>query len=128
MTNHHKAIVAAFVAASVINFLGVVYFFAPIAASDNSAEAILPPAIAFLIYVVLSVALFDWAARQMRSAYKAAFVVATAQFLLVNVDFVLAGKRGLMTGIASTILLIVTWSCVAYAYSFFTRWNKDQRD
>ena len=128
MSNHHKAIVAAFVAASVINFLGVVYFFAPIAAFDNSAEAILPPAIAFLIYVVLSVALFDWTATHMQSAAKAAFVVGASQFILVNVDYVLTGKRGMFTAGASTVLMVATWVCVALAYSHFQRWSSERSD
>jgi ABC-type maltose transport system permease subunit len=128
MSNHHKAIIAAFLAASVINFLGVVYFFAPIAASDHSASAILPQAIAFLIYVALSVALYDWAATQMQSAGKAAFVVGASQFILVNVDYVLTGKRGIITAGASTVLMVATWVFVAFAYSRFRKWSSDRND
>ncbi len=47
----------------------------------------------------------------------------TSQFLLVNVDFVLAGKRGLLTAGASTLLLVVTWWCVASAYSYFVKFE-----
>ena len=42
------------------------------------------------------------------------------QFILVNVDFVFRGERGLITAGASTVLLVVTWIAVAYAYSAFS--------
>ena len=77
------------------------------------------PAVGLFVYVFLTVMLFDWVARQMGNAYKAAFVVGASQFLLVNVDFVLSGKRGLMTAGASTILIVLTWGSVAFVYSYF---------
>ncbi len=123
MQNYWKALIAAFIAAGVVNLGGVLLFFNPIAQSDTFGEPIVPPIIGFLVYILLSVALFNWTARQLRNAYKAAFVVAASQFILVNVDFVLAGKRGLMTGMASTVLLIVTWASVAFVYSYFVRWE-----
>jgi len=60
------------------------------------------PAVGLLVYVSLSVALFVWVARQLGNPYKAAFVIGASQFVLVNVDFVLRGDRGLMTAGAST--------------------------
>ena len=36
----------------------------------------------------------------------------------------LAGKRGIMTGAASTLLMIATWTSVAFAYSYFARWDR----
>ena len=80
----------------------------------------LVPAAGFLIYVSISIVLFDWVARQLQDAYKAAFVVGASQFILVNVDFVLRGERGLATAVASTVLLVATWISVAAAYSVFT--------
>jgi hypothetical protein len=86
------------------------------------------PAVNLLVYVGLTVALFDWTARQMRSAYKAAFVVAAAQMFLVNVDYVLSGKRGVVTAGASTVLMVVTWLAVAAVYSRFVRWDDQPKN
>jgi len=124
MKRNWQAIFSAFVAASVVNLGGVLLFFDPIAKSDSADGPIVAPAIGFFVYVILSVALFDWTARQVRSAYKAAFIVGASQFILVNVDYVLAGKRGIMTGAASTVLMIATWICVALAYSYFASWDE----
>lgn len=121
MKSDWKALLAAFIAASLVNLAGVVLFFNPIAANNVPAGPIVPPTAGFFAYVALSVGLFDWTARQMQNTRKAAFVVAASQFILVNVDFVLTGKRGLMTGAASTVLMVVTWTCVALAYSYFAQ-------
>jgi hypothetical protein len=106
----------AVLASIVVYLVGVVWFFDPIAKADTTATPLVHPALSLLVYAVLTVALFDWTARQLRHAYKAAFIVAVAQFLLVNVDFVLTGKRGLATAGASTLLMVIAWTCVAFIY------------
>ncbi len=116
-----KSIVAAFVTLGVVTILGVVFFFRPIESADAVSGPLLHPAIGIFVYLALSVGLFDWVARQLRSAYKAAFVIAGSQFILVNVDFVFRGERGLITAGASTLLMIATWAAAAYAYSVFIR-------
>lgn len=83
--------------------------------------SLLHPAIGICVYFSLSIALFDWLVRQLGNAYKAAFVIAASQFVLVNVDFVIRGERGLMTAGASTVLMIVTWAAAAIAYKAFSR-------
>jgi hypothetical protein len=85
------------------------------------AGPVAPPAAGLFAYVALSVGLFDRTARQVQNAGKAAFGIAASQFILVNVDFVLSGKRGLVTGAASKALMVATWTCVALAYSYFAQ-------
>jgi hypothetical protein len=116
-----KSILSAFAALSIVTILGVGFFYKPIAETDTISGPLLNPAIGFFVYVALSIALFDWVARQLRNAYQAAFIVATSQFILVNVDFVLRGERGLRTAAASTVLMVATWVSVAYAYSLFSK-------
>jgi len=124
-----KAFFAAFITSAVVNLVGVLFFFEPIARHDSPGAALVHPAVNLLVYVGLTVALFDWTARQMRCAYKAAFVVAAAQMFLVNVDYVLSGKRGVVTAGASTALMVVTWLAVAAVYSRFVRWeNQPKKD
>ena len=120
MQRNWKSILAAFVALCVVTLFGVTFYFGPIAEADVPSGPLLVPAAGFLIYVSISIVLFDWVARQLQDAYKAAFVVGASQFILVNVDFVLRGERGLATAVASTVLLVATWISVAAAYSVFT--------
>ena len=60
-----------------------------------------PQALGFVVSMVLLVLFFDWVSRQMGHPMKAALTVAISQMLLVDVDYVLSGKRGLAAGAAS---------------------------
>lgn len=118
-----KAMAACSAVSFVVTLGGVLLFFDPIAKKDVAGGALVHPAVGLLVYVALTVGLFDWIARQMRHAFKAAFAVAASQFVLVNVDFVLAGKRGLLTAGASALLMAATWASVALVYSRVVRWD-----
>ena len=113
-----KPILAALATAIVANLVGVMLFFKPIAAGDTGRLDV-NPALGLFVYVVLCVALFDWAARRMKSAYNAGFVVAASQFILI-IDLMLRGERGLLTAAAGTALLVATWACVSFVYSRVT--------
>jgi hypothetical protein len=75
-----------------------------------------PAAAGFLAYIVLSVLLLDWVTRQIGRPVKAALVIAASQIILVSVDFVLRGERGLATGAASAVLILVTWTAMGAVY------------
>jgi O-antigen/teichoic acid export membrane protein len=115
---NHRLIplVAAFLALLVVYFVGVVFFFEPILAADQPGGALVHPAIALLLTTLSFIAFFEWVRRHMRSVVKAAIAVAVPQFLLVNFDYVLTGKRGLATAGASTVLLFTGWAAAALAY------------
>jgi hypothetical protein len=119
MQTNWPAIIAAFAVTCIVNLLGVYFVFQPLAANDRPDVLSIPPIVGFLAYIVLCVALLHWATRHLQSAYKAAFIIAASQFILVNVDYVLTGKRGLATAGASTLVLAATWFCAAWAYTYF---------
>jgi hypothetical protein len=114
-----KAIVASIVVMGVVTVVGVVFLFRPIAQGDaGSGEW--PAPIAVSVYLVLSVLLLDWAARRTRSSFSAAFVIASAQFIFI-VDLLARGERGLLTAVAGTALLVMTWISVAFVHSRLSR-------
>jgi len=115
LIKHWKPIVAAFVTMALVTFAGVAFFYRPIAAADMPS-APWPAPIAMLLYLVLSIGLFDWTARRLRSASTAAVVIGGAQFILVA-DLLARGERGLITALAGTGLLIATWFSVALVYA-----------
>ena len=115
-TSKAVASVVALLTLAVCYFLGVVFFYEPIAASDAAAGPLVPQPVAFAVSIVLYIGLFVWVADQMGNGLKAALTVALSQFLLVNVDNVLAGKRGIATAGASTLLLLVSWTAVGLVY------------
>jgi hypothetical protein len=106
----------------VVTVAGVVLFFRPLAEADTASEA-WPPLIAIAVYLVLSVLLLDWAARQTRSSYTAAFVIASSQFIFI-IDLLSRGERGVLTAAGGTALLILSWAAVAIVHSRLTRPNQ----
>lgn len=117
--NRWKAILASIIVMGVVTVLGVFFFFRPIAQGDTvSAEW--PAPIAISIYLVLSVLLLDWTAQRIRSSFSAAFVIASAQFIFI-VDLLARGERGLVTAVAGTALLAMTWLSAAFVHSRLSR-------
>lgn len=107
-------IIGAVITSVVVNLVGVLMFFQPIAQADNDTISV-HPAIGLSVYVVLGVWLFVWTSKHMKSVYKAAAVVALSQFILV-VDLMMRGERGLLTVLAGGVLLAVTWASIAFVY------------
>lgn len=105
--------------AAVVNLVGVIYFFKPVTERDTSNLSV-PPMLGFLIFVLLSIALFDWAVRQSGSTYKPAVIIGASQIILI-LDQMLSGKRGVATALAGAALVVVTWACVAGVYSALGR-------
>lgn len=116
MARRIAAVGAAALVAVAVNFFGVVFFFRPIAEADSVGGALPPPAIGFLVYVLLSVLVLDWAIQRFGQPVKVALVIALSQIILV-IDLVLRGERGLATGAAGSVLILVTWITMGFAYS-----------
>lgn len=116
MAGRLAAVGAAALVAVVVNFFGVFFFFRPIAEADAVGGALPPPAIGFLVYVLLSVLVLDWAIQQFGQPVKVGLVIALSQIILVA-DLVLRGDRGLATGAAGSVLILVTWITMGFAYS-----------
>jgi O-antigen/teichoic acid export membrane protein len=110
------ALAATAVVAGIVTFLGVFYFFEPISAADPVSAPPVPASVGFLVYIILSVLLLDWVSRQIGRPIKAALIIAASQIILVSIDFVLRGERGVATGAASAVLILATWTIMGAVY------------
>jgi drug/metabolite transporter superfamily protein YnfA len=117
--HYWQRLIALFLTMGVTTIVGVVIFFRPIADADTASTAWSAP-IALAVYAGLSVLLFDWAAQRLRNSFAAAFVIAAAQFIFI-VDLLARGERGVLTAAAGTLLLVITWSSVAFVHSRLAR-------
>ena len=115
MTRAWMRFVAATVVAGIVTMIGVVFFFDPVASAEGPVVAPVPPPVALLVYLVLSVGLFHWLARRTGSWLVAAGAPAAAQFILVDVDFYLRGERGFAVVLVSALLIFATWASIAGA-------------
>ncbi|WP_290637905.1 hypothetical protein [Aquisalimonas sp.] len=116
MTRRIGASVATALVGAIVTFGGVVFFFEPIASADPPSAPPLPAALGFLVYIILSVLLLDWVSREIGRPVKAALIISASQIILVSVDFVLRGERGIATGAASAVLILVTWTTMGAVY------------
>ena len=110
------AVAVAFVAVSVVQFLGVTFFYGPIAATAAPAGPLVPRGLGFAISMLLLVLFFDWVNQQMHAPLRAAMTIASSQLLLVDVDYVLSGERTVAAGAASAVLLLVSRGLVGIVY------------
>ena len=116
MNRRIGALLATAAVAAIVTFVGVFYFFQPIASANPPSAPPVPPAVGFLVYIILSVLLLDWVSRQTRQPMKAALIIAASQIILVGIDFVLRGERSIATGAASAVLILVTSTAMAAVY------------
>lgn len=116
MREHVKPLIGAFLTLACFYLVGVLAFYAPIAARDSPGEPLVPRVVGFLISSVLYILLFAWIVRAIRDPMKAALAIALSQLLLVDVDYLLSGERGLATAAASAVLLLVSWSATGWVY------------
>jgi predicted Kef-type K+ transport protein len=116
MARRIGALVATALVGAIVTFVGVVLFFEPIASADPPSAPPLPAALGFLVYIILSVLLLDWVSREIGRPVKAALIISASQIILVSVDFVLRGERGIATGAASAVLILVTWTTMGSVY------------
>ena len=113
-----KRFIASFAAFGITNLALVLAIYRPVGDLPPPDLAPVHPLIAFTIYIGLAVWLFDWTARKIGNPWQAALALGGAQFLLVNVDMVLRGDRAFLTAVASTVVMIITWTALAAAWQW----------
>jgi len=116
MPDQLPSVVAAFVTLAASYLVGVLLLLDPVAARDVASEPLLPLPLSFLIAIAVYIGLFVWLEGVVGDPFKAGMAIVLSQLALVNVDFVLSGKRGVATAAASTVILCVSWAAVAWIY------------
>lgn len=120
MRVHIPSVVAAFFTLAAFFLVGVLLLLDPVRAGDAPSGPLLPLPLGFVVAITVYIALFVWIERTIGEPFKAAMVIVLSQMALVNVDFVLSGRRRVATAAASTLILFVSWSAVAWVYRRLT--------
>ncbi len=115
------ALIGAWLTLSIVYMIAGFSFGHLFANEAPTSEPLVLPIVGFAISNVLLVLFFSWVAEQMGHPVKAALTVAISQLLLVNVDYVLGGSRGVRAGAVSSIVLVVAWSLVGVVYQTLLR-------
>ena len=116
MSERMKPILGGMVTGIIVNYLGVYYFYGPIAESAGRGTMALPRGVALVIASVFFVLFFDWANQQIRNPVRTGLIVAISQILLVDVYYYLSGQRPMSQAAASAVVLLVSWIAVGMVY------------
>ena len=111
------ALVGAWVCLSVAYLVGFALTGHLYAGEAAATQPLVPFFVGFAISNGLLVAFFSWVTDEMDSAMKAGLTIAVSQLLLVNVTYVFSGSRTISAGIASSMVLLISWPLVAFVYS-----------
>ena len=116
MGDRIKPIIGAIVTGSVIGYVLVQNVFNP-AMPDPAFEPMVSNVIASTaLYWIVAVLFFDWAVQKTGKTMLTAMVIAISQILLVDINYVLIGRRELEPALYSIGIIFVIWWAVAFVY------------
>lgn len=102
-----------FIAAYVMN----VYVYLPVAAANAApGAALLPLWASLLVTAVIDVVFLDWVNKKINNAMTSALTICISQILLVDVYYVLDGRRSAVAAGASAVTLLVIWVAGGFMY------------
>ena len=116
MGDRIKPILGAAATGSVIGYLLVQNVFNP-AMPDPAFDPIVGNVIAStVLYWIVAVVFFDWAVQKTGQTMHTAWVIAISQILLVDINYVIIGRRELEPAVISLVVIFVLWTAIAFVY------------
>ena len=116
MGSRIKPILGAAVTGGLVSYFAGEFLFNP-AMPDPAFEPILGNPIASnALYWIVAIVFFDWAVQKMGKTMSTAMVIALSQILLVDVFYVIVGRRELQPALISVGIILVIWASVAFVY------------
>ncbi len=115
-----KALLGTAIVGGVTGFLLNTYLFTPTLSADAvaaaAAAAMLPMYASLALMGVINALMISWVTGMTGNGVKAGLVIALSQILLVDVFYVLDGRRALATAAASVVALLVSLVASGYTY------------
>ncbi len=115
-----KALLGTAIVGGVTGFLLNTYLFTPTLSADAvaaaAAAAMLPMYASLALMGVINALMISWVTGMTGNGVKAGLVIAVSQILLVDVFYVLDGRRALATAAASAVVLLVSLVASGYTY------------
>ncbi len=115
-----KALLGTAIVSGVTGFLLNTYLFTPTLSADAvaaaAAAAMVPAYAMWAVTSVINAFVISWVTGMTGNGVKSGLVIAVSQIVLVDVFYVLDGRRALATAAASAVLLLVVWVASGYTY------------
>ena len=110
-----KPIIGAVLTGGIVTYFAGEYLFIP-AMPEPAFEPLLGTIAQRVVYWVAVICFFDWAVQKTGKTMLTAMVIAISQILLVDFNYVLAGRRDIEPALYSVGILFVVWAAVAFVY------------
>ena len=117
---NYKALLGTAIVSGVLGYLMNTYLFTPTLSADAvaaaAAAAMVPAYVMWAVTSVIGAFVISWVTGMTGNGVKSGLVIAVSQIVLVDVFYVLDGRRALAAAAASAVVLLV--SGVASGYTF----------
>ena len=115
-----KPILCATAVGTAIGHLGTTNFFYPAMNAVGSGPPF-PPLIendllASFVYVLIAVVFLDWVVQKAGRPMFNAMVMAVSQILIVDVNYVMIGRRALEPALISVVIILLLFAGAAFTY------------
>ena len=116
MAGRIKPIIGGMLTGTVLALLGTTYFFNPAMPEPPFAPVFGNVILSSLVFWTVSILFFDWVVQKTGKTMLSGMVIAISQILLVDLNYVLIGRRELMPALISVVILLVIWAGVSFVY------------
>ena len=117
---NYKALLGTAIVSGVLSYLMNTYLFTPTLSADAvaaaAAAAMVPAYAMWAVTSVIDAFVISWVTGMTGNGVKSGLVIAVSQIVLVDVFYVLDGRRALATAAASAVLLLVVGVASGYTY------------
>ena len=116
MGDRIKPIIGAWSTGFEISFFEVPNFFNPAMPDPAFQPLVTDFIVSTALYQIMAVLFFDWAVQKTGQAMHTAWVIAISQILLVDINYVMIGRREMEPALISLVVIFVLWTAIAFVY------------
>ena len=116
MGDRIKPIIGAWATGFAIAYVAVPNFFNPAMPAPAFEPVVANLMLSTALYQIIAVVFFDWAVQKSGQAMHTAWVIAISQILLVDINYVMIGRREMEPALISLVVIFVLWTAIAFVY------------
>ncbi len=116
MGDRIKPIIGAWATGFAIAYVAVPNFLNPAMPDPAFQPLVTNFIVSTALYQIMAVLFFDWAVQKTGQAMHTAWVIAISQILLVDINYVMIGRREMEPALISLVVIFVLWTAIAFVY------------
>ena len=116
MGDRIKPIIGAWATGFAIAYVAGPNFFNPAMPDPAFQPLVTNFIVSTALYQIMAVLFFDWAVQKTGQAMHTAWVIAISQILLVDINYVMIGRREMEPALISLVVIFVLWTAIAFVY------------